>query len=322
MKDFLEDANWSDAEQLDLAGDASARSYSRLRRASGETAVLMTDPDKRTALFARLSQYLQSLGLSAPQIYAQDADTGLMLIEDFGDGLIAQLARDPKTEQQLYLAATDVLITLHQSVPAADLPIATPHHLAGMITPVFDHYMKDQSLSNGLRAKITETFATLLDQHAHQTTVTVLRDYHAENILWLPDRSGVQRAGLLDFQDAWQGHPGYDLISLLQDARRDLYDGTSKTVIDHYVAKTGQDRESLMIAMALLGAQRHLRILGIFARLAVVRGKPHYIGYVPRTWAHLQTCLSHPTLYDIKALLDPVLPQPDPAHLSKLRGAP
>ena len=320
MKEFLSKSGWFGAVQTDLAGDASARSYKRLTRRNGENAILMIDPNGQTSRFAQIARYLTGLGLSAPQIYADDTEMGLMLLEDLGDGLIARLAVDPGTEQKMYLAAIDVLVTLRTSPSAPNLPIATSSFLAGLITPAFDYYLAGQDLCADRQHALVKLFETTLERYAPDANVTVLRDYHADNILWLPERSGVARAGLLDFQDAWLGHPAYDLVSLLQDARRDVSQQTQDTVIAHYVSQTGCDPVDLKTAMAILGAQRHLRILGIFARLSAVHGKTHYIDFIPRTWSYLQTCLAHPELAELQTALDAVLPAPDPDHLTRLRA--
>ncbi len=320
MNAFLSKAGWSDADQSDLAGDASARSYKRLTKSDGKTAILMSDPAGQMDQFARMARYLIGLGLSAPEIYAQDNDIGLMLLEDLGDGLLARLTHYSASEFRLYRAAIDVLVTLRRSPPAPDLPIAAPDYLADLIAPAFDHYMAGQELAIDQRNSIIDLFETHLTQYAPETNVTVLRDYHAENILWLPDRDGVARAGLLDFQDAWQGHPAYDLVSLLQDARRDVSPDTQNALIAYYVSETSCDPAALERSMAILGAQRHLRILGVFARLSAQFGKTHYIDFIPRTWGYLQTCLAHPALERLKSELDTILPHPDPDYLERLRN--
>lgn len=225
MNAFLETSGWGTATVQDLAGDASARSYKRLARNTGsgkaETAILMIDPDGDTATFFRIARYLVGLGLSAPQIYAKDDNLGLMLIEDLGDALVAKSATSPQQETEMYCAAADVLIALRNAPPAPDLPKATPAYLAQLIEPAFEFYLSGHDIEDSRKTRLIDLFETLLTKFAPETDVTVLRDYHAENILWLPNRDGVARAGVLDFQDAWQGHPAYDLVSLLQDARRD-----------------------------------------------------------------------------------------------------
>jgi aminoglycoside/choline kinase family phosphotransferase len=169
-------------------------------------------------------------------------------------------------------------------------------------------------------APILTLFHEILAEHALPADVMILRDYHAENILWLPERHGAAQAGLLDFQDALQGHRAYDLVSLLEDARRDVTPATREAMLHHYIHATGQSDAAFRASFAVLGAQRNLRILGVFARLARVRHKPHYIDLIPRVWAHLQTDLAHPALAKLRPLVTNALPAPNAAHLHWLKS--
>ncbi|MGY9048566.1 hypothetical protein P775_02205 [Puniceibacterium antarcticum] len=318
---FLAGAGWSDATLTPLAGDASARRYSRVARAGGG-AILMQDPDGDTALFARLARHLSGLGLSAPQILAEDHARGLLLIEDLGDGLFARLtAADPTQERQLYLAATDALLALHRHAPPA-LDVATPQRLAQMSDLGFDCYLvrATGSAAPQARDRCIAAFEEALATDAPDTDVMILRDFHAENLLWLPDRTGPARVGLLDFQDALQGHCAYDLASLLTDARRDVSPDTAAAAIHHYIRQRGLPDGPFRAALAVLGAQRNLRILGVFARLAGA-GKPQYLTLMPRVWAHLQADLTHPALASVAAILNAVLPPPTPEILARLRAS-
>ncbi|WP_136443433.1 aminoglycoside phosphotransferase family protein [Pacificoceanicola onchidii] len=315
MKAFLEKNGWADARREPLAGDASARRYIRLIGVSG-SAILMEDPEGDVALFARLARHLTSIGLSAPRILGEDSAAGLLLIEDLGDGLIARLASDAASEERLYLMATDALLALHKHAPPPGLETATPGRLADMIDLAFDFYAPG---STG-KDKAIAVFQSLLTQHAPTADVMILRDYHAENILDLPDRTGPARAGLLDFQDALIGHRGYDLISLLEDARRDVRPETVTACIRHYLDASNLPEDSFRAALAVLGAQRNLRILGVFARLAAARGKPHYIDLIPRVWSHLQNDLKHPAMAPLRPVIAN-LPAPTPDHLERLKAA-
>ena len=314
MSALLEQAGWADAQAVPLAGDASARRYVRLIR-DGQSAILMQDPEGDVALFARLARHLTGLGLSAPRILASDAPAGVLLLEDLGDGLIARLAdADPRREAALYLAATDALLALHRHPPPPGLPLADADRLAQMIDLAFEHY----AVAPGDCAAAQEAFVPLLRAHAMPADVMILRDYHAENILDLPGRSGPARAGLLDFQDALTGHRAYDLVSLLRDARRDVQPETARACVAHYLDRSGLPEAGFHASMAVLGVQRNLRILGVFARLAA-RGKPRYLDLLPRVWAHLRADLEHPALEPLRAPLA-VLPAPDATHLERLRN--
>lgn len=310
---FLIDCGWGGARHVPLAGDASSRRYTRLVR-DGETAILMEDPEGDVTLFARLARHLSGLGLSAPRILSEDGAAGLLLIEDLGDGLLARLATDARTERALYLVATEALVTLHRAPPPEGLTIATPDHLTGMIDLAFRHYTKAPKLL----AQAQAALHPLLEQYARPAEVMILRDYHAENILHLPDRPGPAAAGLLDFQDALVGHRAYDLVSLLEDARRDVAEETRAACIAHYLHATGEAPETFAAAFAVLGFQRNLRILGIFARLARERAKPHYIDLIPRVWGHLARDLSHPVLAPLRPVIA-ALPAPTATHLESLR---
>ena len=314
MNAFLLRNGWGKARSEPLAGDASSRRYARLTR-DGQTAILMQDPDGDVALFARLARHLKAIGLSAPGIMAQDVDSGQLLIEDLGDGLIARLAGTPETERTLYSLATEALIALHRHDPPSGLPLASPDRLAGMIDLAFLHYTH----APAAMAAAIAAFRPLLEAHALPADVMILRDYHAENILHLPDRTGPARAGLLDFQDALRGHRAYDLISLLEDARRDVAPDTRAACIAQYLSSTGVHEADFLTSLSVLGAQRNLRILGVFARLAATRGKPHYIALIPRVWGHLQNDLAHPALAPIRDVLQDALPAPTADLLQRLK---
>jgi len=170
-----------------------------------------------------------------------------------------------------------------------------------------------------LKEQFCAVLEPLLTCHAAAADVLILRDYHAENLLWLPERAGLARVGLLDFQDALEGHRAYDLVSLLQDARRDVSNRVESAMLERYIAATGQDAESFITAYRLLGAQRNLRILGVFARLCLRDSKPRYLDLIPRVWAYLQRDLEHPALSPLRPILADALPAPTPSILARLK---
>tara|TARA_R110002049_G_scaffold117332_1_gene270413 strand:- start:23314 stop:24324 length:1011 start_codon:yes stop_codon:yes gene_type:complete len=317
---FLQNAGWSGAQRALLAGDASNRRYDRLRQANGDGAILMDAPPDRgedVRPFIRIAQHLTKSGFSAPQIYHADPDTGLLLIEDLGDGLFARLmTQAPDRTIELYTAAADFLTALH-SAPTLALPICDANWLAEATTPAFDWYAPDADATQieTFRSKF-HPLAARLDEIEK---VIILRDFHAENLLWLDDRSGTAQVGVLDFQDALLGHPAYDLVSILQDARRDVPPAIESAMIDHYLAQTGRAPRQFRSAYALLGAQRNLRILGIFARLCLRDGKAHYVDLIPRVWGYLLRNLQHPDLHDIATLITDILPAPTPDFLEHLK---
>ncbi|WP_171212141.1 aminoglycoside phosphotransferase family protein [Ruegeria sp. HKCCA5426] len=318
---------WANARRAPLAGDASNRRYERLTDPdSGNTAVLMDSPPGQAEpveAFVRMAEYLRSVGLSAPKIYAEDTEFGFLLLEDLGDDLFARvLEHHPQQERELYEAATDVLITLHDA-PTLSLQSYGPSLMTELAALSFTKYAQavQGTYDEDARARFENRFADILHTETSGQKVVIQRDYHAENLIWLPDRTGVQRVGLLDFQTAMLGHPAYDLVSLLQDVRRDVAPGTEMRMITRYITETGVNDHDFRTAYAVLGAQRNLRILGVFARLATEYGKPQYIDLIPATWSHLMRDLEHPALVSVADLLRRALPAPTPEALERLRQA-
>lgn len=322
---FLNQTDWAGAEVKLLAGDASNRKYHRLTRAgTGQTVVLMdAPPDKGEDIrpFIQIATYLSGIGLSAPRIFAADEVHGFLLIEDLGDALYARvLEGDPALENSLYTAATDTLVALHDRPPPSDLACYDAEVMADMACLAFDWYASGAGVANtSARQRFRGEIRNALAQHTQPHDVLIQRDYHAENLLWLPTRSGVARVGLLDFQDAMTGHRAYDLVSLLQDARRDVPLGIETRMIEHYISVTGANPVAFEAAYRCLGAQRNLRILGVFARLCLRDGKAGYVDLIPRVWGHLQSDLTHPALAPVSETLSAALPEPTPEFLRKLK---
>lgn len=323
---FLATTPWANAKRAALAGDASNRRYLRLHLETGESAVLMdAPPDKGEDVrpFIKIAKELRQADLSAPQIIAADPEAGFLLLEDLGDDLFARVVRDaPALESTLYRAATDVLLALHERPAPAGLPIYSPETMTTMAALAYRWYLRGLGMPYETQAAEFESaFRPMLDKIAPEADVLVQRDYHAENLLWLPDRIGTKRVGLLDFQDAMAGHRAYDLVSLLQDARRDVPPEIEAKMLNHYIELSEQDRDSFDAAYHLLGAQRNLRIIGVFARLSLHFNKPHYVDFIPRVWNYLQRDLEHPVVAPIRPLVLGSLPEPDAAHLQTLRDA-
>lgn len=296
--DFLARHGWDGAAVSPLAGDASFRRYFRVRDGA-RRAVLMDAPppheDPRP--FITMAEWLVEEGLSAPQILARDLDRGLLLIEDFGDIRLRETAdAEPAREMALYTGVTDLLVHLHDRAPLAELP---PHGLDQWLGEV-DLFTEWYCPALGLdvdREGWKRVWRDLLTPVADDglNPVTVLRDYHAENIMLLPDRAGVRALGLLDFQDALVGHPAYDLVSVLQDARRDVAPAVEAAMLARYAAATAQD-VAFERAYWALAAQRNTRILGVFTRLWKRDGKPGYRAFQPRMWGLLERDLAQPGL--------------------------
>ena len=318
---FLAQTDWGNASRRHLAGDASDRRYERLRLGAA-TAVLMDNPPGGAddpAAFSAMTRHLRSLGLSAPAILAEDLGQGFLLLEDLGDDLFARLlANDPTREADLYAPAVDALLHLQSAPAPADLPNLSATDWAEAATFAPDWYA---FAATGQKPDTTDfrmALTAALQTHADGPRVLILRDYHAENLLWLPGREGLARVGLLDFQLGQLGQPGYDLVSLLQDARRDVSPGTEAAMTARFAAATDTDPDQFQAHYATLGAQRALRILGIFARLCLVAGKPQYLPLIPRVWGQLHRNLAHPALAELRAICDAILPAPTTETLQKI----
>ena len=326
---FLARSGWGNADRAPLAGDASNRRYLRLSLDGSGTGILMDAPPEKgenVTPFVAIARYLGDLGLSPPRVLAADEEKGLLLLEDLGDDLFARvLEREPSLETPLYEAATDLLARLHEAQPPSELPAYDAALMTELAALSFDWYLKGATGDAGADARqaFCAVLEPLLQAYCPALDVLVQRDYHAENLLWLPGRDGTARVGLLDFQDALRGHRAYDLVSLLQDARRDVGDGVEGAMIARYIESTGQDADQFTTAYRLLGVQRNLRIVGVFARLCIRDGKPGYLALMPRVWNHLQADLAHHGAHDdfapLRAALD-ILPAPEPHIIERIKA--
>jgi aminoglycoside/choline kinase family phosphotransferase len=295
---FLAAHGWGGATILPLAGDASFRRYFRVVDGA-RTAVLMDAPPEHEDVgpFLAIAAHLGGLGLSAPVCHAEDRAGGLLLLEDFGDALVGPLlARDASDEASVYAAAIDLLVALARKPLPAGLPPYDMVVLRREIDLFTEWYVPALGLDvdlAGWRTAWDAVLARVADPHPR---VLVLRDYHAENLMLL-DRPGLRGLGLLDFQDALAGHPSYDLVSLLQDARRDVALAVEATMFDRYCAEAGiADAGAFRADYEILGAQRNTKILGIFTRLWKRDGKERYTKMHPRLWGYLERNLAHPAL--------------------------
>ena len=319
--DFLRRAGWAAAESGHLAGDASARSYERLRLGD-RTAVLMDSPPgpgDDTADFLRIGAHLAGLGLSPPPGLDGEPDRGLLLLEDLGGPpLTTGPGEDPSLEAPLYAAAVDVLLALQDHPPPGGLPDLTARDWAGAAGFAPGFYAAAATGQSRETERYTEALTRALQAHADAARMLILRDYHAGNLLWLPGRKGAARVGLLDFQQGQLGQPGYDLVSLLQDARRDVAPGTEAAGLARFAAGKGVTAQEMAAGYAVLGAQRALRSIGIFARLCLVSGKPGYVALIPRVWGQLMRNLAHPALAELRHECLAILPEPTEDTLTRI----
>ena len=344
LQTLLEDSGWSDAARVRLQGDASTRAYERLVKPSGETAILMISPPrpdgppvrrgKRYSVIAKLAESvhafvamdkgLRALGLSAPRIYVQNLDAGLVLLEDLGDTPVVD-ARGPIPD--CYLEAIRLLAKLHTAalphvLPVEDgrdhvLPSYDMEALLIEVELLADWYAPHRAglnMSGSVRAEFIRLWRGALAEIVVAPATWTLRDYHSPNLLWLPERKGLQRVGLLDFQDAVLGHPAYDIASLLQDARVTVAADLELKLLgvyarDRRAAEPDFDMTAFARAYAVLGAQRATKVLGIFARLDRRDGKPQYLLHLPRVEAYIARNLRHPALAKLKEWYEAHLPR-------------
>ncbi|HUC62490.1 MAG TPA: phosphotransferase [Alphaproteobacteria bacterium] len=317
---FLAAHGWADAARTPIAGDASFRRYERLERGA-ETSVLMDapPPQENVRPFVSLARHLAELGLSAPRILAADEEAGLLILEDFGRANLARLVDDPATprpEIELwYGRAVDTLASLHRDARARAAP-APPFGEERYLREVgylLDWYwptVMTVPLTRALRANYLEAWRSTIPLARQAPETLVLFDFFPDNIMPLPDREGAAACGLLDFQDAVIGPATYDLVSLVEDARRDLAPEFKASLKARYLdAFPALDRQAFEASYAAMSAQRNTRIVGVFTRLSVRDGKPNYLRHIPRVWSLVDRALAHPALGGLKAWFERHMPQ-------------
>jgi len=331
MRGFLEANGFAGAMRRRIQGDASTRSYERLTR-DGVNFILMNSPRRpdgppvrdgkpysaiahlaeSVTPFIAMARGLTERGFSAPKIYAADREAGLIVLEDLGSELVVA-GEPPAPIAERYAAAVDVLAALH----GMDLPDLLPveagldYQLPGYDMQallieaelLLDWYLPkfNATISNAARENFITHWHNALTPALEAPQTWVLRDYHSPNMLWLPQREGIARVGLLDFQDAVMGPAAYDVASLLQDARVDVPEAMEIALLTRYsrarrAADPAFDAAHFAQAYATMAAQRASKILGIFARLEKRDHKPQYLRHMPRVWAYLRRALAHPAL--------------------------
>jgi N-acetylmuramate 1-kinase len=353
-REFIDSAGYGSALRHHLQGDASSRSYERLF-SGASPAILMNSPprpdgpalrDGRTYSdiahlaenvrpFVALSRGLRERGFSAPEIFAADLETGFLLIEDFGSEGVAA-GNPPAPIEERYAAAIDVLVALHNSDLPAVLPVAPriehelpPYDLEAFSIEVelmLDWYLPHRGVTSSpapLREYFLGLWRTVLNDIVQMPGTWVLRDFHSPNLLWLAEREGVARVGLLDFQDAVMGPPAYDVASILMDARVDVSQELELRLLSRYAigrkaAHAEFDLDEFVRCYRTLGAQRATKILGIFARLNKRDSKPQYLAHLPRVWSYLVRALAHPSLAKLKTWYEANVPPPASAESARI----
>lgn len=321
--DFLGRAGWGKADLRLLAGDASFRHYDRLTL-NGRTAVLMDAPPpmENVRPFVRIGRLLKELGFSAPEIYAEDAEAGFLLLEDLGDQTYTRELDAGGDPEKLYALATDTLIALHGKVPQADLdtlPVFEDARALREVQLVLDWYWPAHfgvPAPDDVRADFVAAWQQVLPQREKAPKNMALFDFHVDNLLVLKDRPGIAGCGLLDFQDAVLAPITFDLVSLLEDVRRNVpWDLMTRMIERYLAANPAIDRDAYMAAYAIIGAQRNTRIAGTFARLLKRDGKPWYQRFMPRVWELIAHDIQHPVMAPVARWYERHLPVADRATL-------
>jgi len=317
IADFLTAAGWGGATRAILAADASFRRYDRI--SDGDCRAVLMDappPKEDVGPFLMLARHLVGLGYSAPRILAEDSLAGFLLLEDLGDATFTRLLAGRADEMSLYHLATDLLIDLHRRPVDRAVPPGCPDYddarlldEAALLTDWYVPQILDAPVSAAASAAYRDLWKTALDGARSVPESLVLRDYHVDNLMRVDGRQGIAACGLLDFQDAVRGPVTYDLVSLIEDARRDVSPAVASSVIARYVAAfPALNREDFDRSLAVLGAQRHAKVIGIFTRLCVRDGKADYLRHIPRVWRLLEAACLHPTLVPLSGWLDSHLP--------------
>jgi N-acetylmuramate 1-kinase len=342
IHDLLMAGGWAQATRHHMQGDASTRAYERLMRPDGKSAVLMISPPRPDKIpvrlgktystlvhraqtidaFLAIAEGLVKLGFSAPTIYAADRPTGLAIIEDLGT---EPFTHNNAPIPERYLAALEVLATLHSMELPKTLPIGSSDHVlppydldalsveVELLTDWYVPHVAHKSLSSAAKAQFVNVWRRALHGLIHAKTTWVLRDYHSPNLIWMPERNGMERVGILDFQDCVIGHPAYDVASLLQDARVTVPDAMEIQLLGAYLGfrrskDPAFDVNEFAKAYALMGAQRATKILGIFARLDKRDAKPQYLQHIPRIEHYLAKDIAHPGLRDLRSWFSDYVP--------------
>ena len=274
-------------------------------------------PEEDIRPFAKLARHLKRLGYSSPEILAEDTTNGFLLLEDLGDDTYTHMLTKDADERALYALAIDILIDLHsrpisETLPPKLVPDYDAHTLMNEAYLFTDWYMPEvtgKKTSPEARTAFGDAWLPMFESLQESPQTLVLRDFHVDNLIWLPDRETTQGCGLLDFQDALAGHPAYDLMSLLEDARRDISEDLINEMLERYLsAFGGVDRKAFMKAYAILGAGRHAKVIGVFTRLNVRDGKPQYLHHIPRVWQLLERSIRIGGLDSLDRWVDHYLP--------------
>ena len=304
--DFLRANGWGPETSQAIANDASSRRYHRLHDGVRHAILMDAPPQKENVRsFTSIARHLGALGYTTPKIFAEDLTNGLLLVEDFGDQTYTNvLQQEPEREDMLYTLAVDVLIDLHNRPITQFLPAGLQTYDEALLSNELllfpDWYLPTitgRPTKDSTRTSYLAAWRDSLKLLANEPPTLVLRDFHVDNLMWLKSREGIKACGLLDFQDAVLGPAPYDLMSLLEDARRDISTDLVSNMINRYFkAFPNLNHDSFCTVFKILAAQRHAKVIGIFTRLSARDGKITYLRHIPRVWRLLEASLMHPSL--------------------------
>lgn len=319
MDAFLSRVGWEGAKRSMLAGDASFRRYERV--AYNDTIAVLMDappPWEDVRPFIAITELLARCGVTVPSIIARDEHEGFLLLEDLGDHSFTKLLRaDPSRERELYLAATEALVTIHRACinyAEALAPQLPPYDMgvylreASLLSDWFLPQVHGIAKAKELREEYLSLWRSIITDAGLRRDCLVHRDYHADNLFWLEGRTGHHAVGMIDYQDALWGDAAYDLASLLEDARRDVAPTTVADCFAKFSTDIGEKAIDFAARFCVIAAQRNAKIIGIFTRLCVRDGKPHYLDYLPRVWAHFNNDLHHPIMEPMREFIDRAVP--------------
>ncbi|WP_343563008.1 aminoglycoside phosphotransferase family protein [Kiloniella sp. b19] len=319
---FARKYDWGNVQVHALPADASARRYYRLEKPDGQSALIMDAPPEKEDVkpFVKVADHLCAQGFSAPRVLARDMEQGFLLLEDFGEGTYTRLLKNGHDEVALYRLATLCLAELHAKDNSAEIEVP-PYDRTVLIREALLladwHFpaVRGDIMPDALRQSYVSAWCSVFDSLKPQQPQLVLRDFHVDNLMLLSGRDGVEACGLLDFQDALIGTAAYDVVSLLEDARRDIEPALIEEMLESYIGFFERqepssdsvipfDPSAFMAWYRSYGVQRHCKVAGIFVRLAVRDGRDHYPVHIPRVVRLLERGLADPVLLPVKAWFD------------------
>jgi aminoglycoside/choline kinase family phosphotransferase len=311
-REFLAAHGFGAARPEPLQADASFRRYVRLHGGPRPALLMDAPPPEDVRPFLHIARHILGAGLSAPEIFAADEDAGFLLIEDFGDATHAALLDAGADPVPLYAEAAETLAALHAAPPPSGLPAWDSARMTTLAAATFMEWWWPAVFGAPPSAEVVAEYDSAMRVMLARfdgAGCFVHRDFFPANLMRLPGRNGLRRTGLLDFQDAAIGHPAYDLVSLVEDARRDVPEAAREAAVARYLAlRPGLDRDEFAAAFAACAAQRHLRVAALWVRLARRDGKPGYLRHGPRCWALLARALAHPACAPLARFLDAHVP--------------